>query len=124
MTNEPETNAQGNRIERSTLAGADRYLFDLGECHPDNGWVQFDTDEDASYFGVWVHPEKREVLTFAEGDVSRVVCDTEDGYRVEIEALCRFYKTAPAFKTISDDGTITEYYQDRDELLPPTPDME
>ena len=124
MTDEPETNAQGNRIERSALAGADRYMFDFGECRPESGWVLFDTAEDASYFGVWVHPDKRETLTFAEGDVTRVICDTEAGYRAEIEALCCFYKTAQAFKTISNHGTITEHYQDRDVLLPPSSDMD
>lgn len=49
MTDTPETNERGNSIEREFLACADRYRFDLGECNSENGWLQFDTDQDASY---------------------------------------------------------------------------
>lgn len=120
MTDTPETNERGNRIERSSIAGADRYIFDFGECNPESGWKQFDTDEDASYFGVWVHPERLETLTFAEGDITRVFCADEAGYRGEIEDLYACYNRAPAFRSISEDGTLTEHYEDPTELLPPT----
>jgi len=124
MTDTPEFNERGNRVERGFLACADRYRFDLGECSHENGWHQFDTDQDASYFGVWVHPESREIVTYAEGDVTRVTCPTEASYRAEIEDMCSFYGASPAFITISDDGAVTEYYQDRDEFLSPAPEPE
>lgn len=124
MADTPETNKRGNSIEREFLACADRYRFDLGECNSENGWLQFDTDQDASYFGVWVHPERREIVTYAEGDITRVTCPTVESYRAELEDMCEFYGTSPAFITIDDDGTVTKYYQDRGELLEPTPEPE
>lgn len=125
MTDQPEYNARGNQVGRSFLASADRYLFDFNECTTESGWVQFDTDQDASYFGVWVHPERREILTYAEGDVIRVQCPTEDSYRAEIEDMCAFYGTTPAFVTIDPEkGVVTQHYQDRSEFLirPPEPE--
>ena len=118
MTDTPEINKQGNRVERSFLAGADRYVFDFNECTPGSGWQQLDTAEDASYFGVWLHPERLETLSFIEGDVIRVFCADSASYNAEVEALCESYQAAPAFLTIDlEEGLTTEHYVDRGELL-------
>ena len=61
-----ETNERGNKIRRGFVMG-DRYAFDFKHCTALKGWRQFDTEQDASYFGVWVHTGKRQVVTFAEG---------------------------------------------------------
>ena len=47
-----------------------RYDYDFGPCSSRNGWAQFDTPIDASYFGIWVHPERRQVFTYCEGDLT------------------------------------------------------
>jgi hypothetical protein len=47
----------------------DRYHFDFTECTIAKGWAQVDTTQDASYYGAWINPTKREFIRFAEGDV-------------------------------------------------------
>ncbi|KKL07566.1 hypothetical protein LCGC14_2584760, partial [marine sediment metagenome] len=66
---EEETNKRGNKIRRAYIGG-DRYIFDFKICSPRDGWQQYDTSQDAWYFGVWIHPEGRVTITFAEGDLS------------------------------------------------------
>ena len=97
-----EVNARGNLVLRDVDADAaigirspgDRYGYDFGPCR---SWVQFDTRQDASYFGVWVHPESRRVFTYCEGDRVMVVCPTPETFRAEIEDAATFYRaTMPA----------------------------
>jgi hypothetical protein len=110
-----ETNAQGNTIERGFDFGGDRYKYDFEECSPARGWAQYDTDQDASYFGVWVHPETRRIFTYCEGDTIMVVCPTEESYHAELAAMAAFYgPPPPAFVVISpDENKITNIYDVR-----------
>lgn len=110
---------------RTTVTGADlyeshvggnRYQFDFNICPASDGWVQYDTDQDAWYFGVWIHPEHLLIVTFLEGDLQIVVCQDKHTYRREIERMNEFYGRAPAFVVIGEDE-ITEIYQDREALL-------
>jgi hypothetical protein len=109
-------NERGNTIERD-WRHTDRYEFDLELCKHSEGWVQYDTKEDAWYFGVWVHPEKREIVTYAEGDITRVICPTEESYHAELKHMAEFYgDPPPAIIVIStEDGTVTEFYDKRPE---------
>jgi hypothetical protein len=43
-----------------------RYMVDFAPDRED--WNQFDTDQDAEYFGIWVNRRQLQVLTFCEGD--------------------------------------------------------
>jgi len=109
-----ETNERGNTIIRAFHFARERYHYDLDECKAAKGWKQYDTIQDAPYFGVWVHPERREIVTFAEGDETRVICPTAESYRAELADMAAFYgPPPPAFKTIDEDGTLTEYYDER-----------
>ena len=72
----------------------------------------------------WVHPGRREVVTYAEGDVIHGTCASEESYRTKIQFVCKFYGTSPAFVTLDSDGTRTESYQDRNELLGSRPEPE
>ena len=110
-----ETNERGNQIERGFIM-ADRYKFDFGTCRHGTGWVQYDTDQDAHYFGVWVHPEKRLVFTYAEGDTSLVTCPTVESYKAELKSMAEFYgDPPPAFRVIGMNGQRAEYYDTRPE---------
>ena len=120
-----EVNEHGNTVMRSFLQNGDRYKFDFGFCQAADGWKQFDTDQDAWYFGVWVHPDRREIVTSAEGDATRVQCPETESYAAEIYHMCDFYGTTPEFVVIDPEKvTRTEYYQDRDKFLPDTPGLE
>ena len=111
---QPETNERGNTIERSWRS-TERYEFDFKLCTKANGWVQFDTSQDAWYFGVWVHPEKREIVTYAEGDITRVKCPTEESYHAELKSMAEFYGAPPPAFTVIDPvkRTITKIYDER-----------
>jgi len=118
-SNENEKNRLGNNITREFLQNADRYLFDFKHCREEDGWIQFTTKQDDWYFGIWVHPVRLETVSYMEGDVVRVECDTPEQYALEIADLCEHYEVAPEFITLnSDTGEKTEYYQDRSEFLP------
>ena len=114
-------NERGNEIYRDGEAdrkvglqrGTDRYFYDFeGLKHPE--WRQFDTWQDAWYFGVWVNVRQRMTFTYAEGDRSLVVCPTLESFRAELEDAERFYGPAPAAATaIGLDGTVTKYYDPR-----------
>lgn len=112
----PELNEHGNIIERWS-DHTDRYKYDFNVCSHNKGWVQYDTDQDAWYFGVWVHPIRREILTYAEGDVTHVKCTSTESYKQELKAMNDFYGSPPpAFICIDiDTKTITKVYDERPE---------
>lgn len=107
-----EVNKRGNTIERGFHPG-DRYRYDFQECTREKGWKQYDTNQDAWYFGVWVHPEKRLIRTYAEGDVSLVTCPTEESYHAELASMAEFYgPPPPAFTVIDPVAKTTTYIYD------------
>jgi len=99
-------------LKRRSLHGGDRYLFDFSVCTRERGWVQYDTDQDAWYFGVWVHEGRLEVVTYAEGDLAYFTARDEASFRAEIEEMNAFYAPSPAFVTI-DQGGVTEVFDER-----------
>jgi len=109
-----ETNERGNRIERRFFPNRERYHYDFGECQPKNGWTQYDTDQDAWYFGMWVHSERRETLTYAEGDETRVYCPTVESFKAELANAAEFYGDPPPMAIgIDHDGAVTKFYDER-----------
>ena len=111
-----KTNCQGNAMWETFLEEGDRYRFDWLLHDEGEGWKQFDTDSDASYFGVWLNKSGKLVLSYAEGDLSVTQCDTDSAYNREVAALCAFHAPAPFAKALGEDGW-THYYQDRSELF-------
>lgn len=63
-----------------TFAPGERYDFDFGECSYANGWAQIDTRQDASYYGTWCSPTRREIVNYCEGDVTRQIADTDEEF--------------------------------------------
>lgn len=113
-------NERGNLVRDLTprrISGT-RYQFDEMLAWPGakyTGWAQYDTDQDAEYFGVWVNVEKRMTLTYAEGDVTLVYCPTVESFRAEMKDAARFYgPPPPAFIVIDRDAkSITNVYDRR-----------
>jgi len=112
---EEETNARGNRVRRA-FARTERYVIDAAEDFAAEGWEQFDTDQDAPYFGFWVNARRRETLTYAEGDWIHVACPTAASYNAEIADAIAFYAEGWTVKTL-DRGGLTTYVQDRSRFL-------
>ena len=98
-------------LKRKFLLNFDRYSLDFRTCTRERGWTQYDTDQDASYFGIWVHKENHEVVTFAEGDLTYFKARDADAFAAEIESMNAFHKPAPAFTTIGEGG-VTHHYDE------------
>lgn len=109
-----ERNANGNVVTRRSVLHESRYVYDFRLCTKEKGWQQFDTDQDASYFGVWVNIEQRQVLTYAEGDETLVACESDEALRLELASMEKFYGKAPAsFVVFDQDGNRTDLICDR-----------
>ena len=65
----------------------DRYRFDHGECSAERGFAQVDTGQDASYFGTWANPTTRQIVSFAEGDITEQTADTDEEFVAELRAI-------------------------------------
>lgn len=94
-------------------AAGSRYPYDATLL--EQGWQQYDTDQDAWYFGVWVHLQKREIFTYAEGDRSMVQCATPEAFAAELVRMAAFYgDPPPAFSVIdAQSGTLTHHVAPR-----------
>lgn len=77
------------KIIRSFEPG-DRYRYDFDLCSCVRGWAQVDTAQDASWFGTWESPAERTTLNFAEGDVTRTVCDTDEEFAAALREIDRW----------------------------------
>jgi hypothetical protein len=110
-------NSRGNTVH-SASASTGRYVVDFADDYTSEGWEQFDTDQDAHYFGVWVNKGKLMTLTYAEGDWSLVVCPDLAHYRAEIENMIQFYGEGFIAKTYDEKEGWVEHRQDRSRFLP------
>ena len=105
-----ERASKGLTIKRCHVGGA-RYTFDNDICTQEQGWEQYDVTEDASYFGIWLHEEKRLVACFAEGDFNMTIAHDDDAWQAERERLKERFTPAPAFVAYGlDPYTRTEVY--------------
>ena len=89
------TAANGRCGERATFThfrrdshgeATSRYVFDFAICPSSDGWAQVDTAEDAWCYGMWVHPERLQLVTYAEGDVSIETYAEGEGFAAAIRA--------------------------------------
>lgn len=109
------TNDRGNTIY-DVHDDSDRYRIDFAEDFKAEGWQQFDTHQDAHYFGVWVNKQRLMTLTDCEGDWSVAVCPDAEHYDAEVANMCRFYAEGFIAKAYGADGCTT-YVQDRREFF-------
>lgn len=106
-------NERGNAVH-NYWADCDRYIFDFKLCTTEEGWRQYDTSQDAHYFGVWVNPQERLILTYAEGGISLVNCGDAESFKAELAHMAEFYgDPPPAFIAIGSDGAVAEFYDER-----------
>jgi hypothetical protein len=104
----------GCRIDRGSHQ-ADRYYYDRTLLA--QGWQQYDTEEDAWYFGIWVNTEKLETFTYAEGDTSHVIAPNVEAFRSELARLYQYHPQAPAFISIDPEaGVVTRHFEAKPEV--------
>lgn len=106
----PEQDDNSNTIYRDTDAdeflrlckGEERYYYDFDALRPPE-WKQYDTSQDAWYFGVWVNIAKRMIFSYAEGDRTLVICPDDEHLRAELKHMAEFYgDPPPAFVCYSE----------------------
>lgn len=111
------TDPDGKLIFHHFLS-ADRYAVDFADDRVREGWQQFDTDQDAWYFGLWVNPKRLATLCYAEGDWTLCEFSTVEIYNAEITRLGEVYGEGFILKEIHvGTGNITTHRQDRAEFL-------
>lgn len=108
----PRVNERGAMIHQGSWDGS-RYAFD-SRLASAFGWQQYDTDQDAWYFGIWVHVRERLVFTYAEGDLLLVTCETEEIFQAELAHMAEFYGAPPPAMVVLDlsAGTETRVYDE------------
>jgi hypothetical protein len=111
-----QPNDRGNTVHR-LHCDSERYLVDFADDFTAEHWQQYDTDQDAHYFGVWVNPHSLRILTYAEGDWTLVSCLDNKRYNAEITSMNEFYGNGRIALVIDSDGTTTEYQQNRNHFL-------
>jgi len=109
-----ELTVTGCRIDRGCHQ-ADRYYYDRTLLA--QGWQQCDTVEDAWYFGIWIHTEKLETLTYAEGDTNHVIAPNVEAFRAELARLYQYHPQAPVFISIDQEaGVVTHHFEAKPEV--------
>ena len=88
------------KITRDFRPLSDRYSFDCGPCTTANGFAQIDTRQDASYFGTWANPFRREIVTYTEGDISITQCDNDAEFVTAIRNMHVFHIENKSWKGI------------------------
>lgn len=78
------------KIHRGFDGDTDRYAFDFVLCSYAQGFAQFDTRQDASYFGTWISPAKRQLVNYAEGDITVTTCETDEEFVREAREFVRW----------------------------------
>jgi len=108
-----EDDGQGNEIVRAFYP-SERYVIDFAEDYHDLGWQQFDTDQDAHYFGTWVNPKTLQELCYCEGDWSLVTCKDAGHYNAKIWSMIEFYGEGKIATVIdAENGSAVRFVQDR-----------
>jgi hypothetical protein len=69
------------------FAPADRYRYDFGLCSYANGWAQFDTAQDASYFGTWANPTRLLIFSYCEGDTTLKEAASPEEFAAELREI-------------------------------------
>jgi len=119
---ETEVRENGATYRRAFYLNRDRYHYDCGGLS--EGWRQYDTKQDAWYFGVWVNVQERKILTWAEGDETLVSCPDEESFRAEMKELEDFHGPPPPSAKAIDmtTGEVTAFYDERPSLDQPEPE--
>ena len=63
-------------------------------------WAQVDTDQDAWYYGNWANPATFSIVTYAEGDLVVLRCDTAEEFCSELNVMATWHATQDSYLRI------------------------
>ncbi len=76
----------------SFVQDGDRYGCDRTLCWAKGStWAQIDTDQDAWYYGNWADPVTRSIVSYAEGDLVVLRCDTAEEFCSELNRMAAWH---------------------------------
>ncbi len=75
------------KIIRDFIVDGDRYEFDFKLCTVRKGYAQVDTSQDAPYYGTWASPEKLQIVSYTEGDVTVTNCESPQEFHDQIREM-------------------------------------
>ena len=81
-----ESQRGGYLVEFFSTGHVDRSRYVMDFQGP-RGFYQWDTSQDAWYYGTWVNPESLQILNYAEGDISLVTCNGVDEYKNQLAKM-------------------------------------
>ena len=79
----------GAEIRRYFKINGERYAFDNKHCGMSSDWYQYDSDQDAPYYGTWINPALLAAVCYCEGDITATICGAPTQFRqwfAELEA--------------------------------------
>lgn len=85
----------------------DRYRFDFHACKLSNGWAQLDTRQDASYYGNWISPGERKLVSYCEGDVTVTTCDDDAEFAAYVNEAVAWHTERGYFIGIDAGGVAS-----------------
>ncbi len=91
----------------------DRYPYDWGPCSTGKGFAQFDTAQDASYYGNWLNPFALVLFSFAEGDCDTTECGSVAEFVRETRALVAWHVEHSRFLGVDPgfDAALAERFE-------------
>lgn len=92
-------------ITRGKSEAENRYEYDFNELTTAMGWAQLDSRQDASYYGNWLNPVRREIFTYAEGDTTLTRCDTDAELLAELDEMNK-WKAGSGYPVYCNDRHI------------------
>jgi len=105
------------KTTRRFIGDCNRLAFDLGQCSPDRGFAQVDTQQDAWYFGTWANPYRLRIVNFAEGDVTIQDAESQDEFASALRTLAEWNATAgyrlPSGKPLGIDPGLNDALRQR-----------
>ena len=118
----PRADYPGHLVTRGFVQDCDRYRFDRMLCMRTEApqWRQYDTSQDAWYFGIWISVEHRAIFCYAEGDLTLTEFPTLEDLRAELARLEQVYGHPPPAWIVYDldarPVTRTEVFSPRPEV--------
>ena len=89
-----------HRTERFIEDG-ERYGFDRFLCWAQGStWAQVDTDQDAWYYGNWADPVTKSIVSYAEGDLVVLRCDTAEEFCAELRSMAAWHAKQDSYLRI------------------------
>ena len=76
-----DTTGDKYRVESYFCGDSESSRYPMDEVYFRLGFYQYDTDQDAIYYGCWVCPESLQIVEYAEGDIQVVTCNSAELYK-------------------------------------------